>query len=354
MWVDFCAPSKEQLHELAGGWFPRPAVEDALGPHQRPSSTATPPTCSCPVTPSASTPTVAASKDRDRFVHHASWLITVRKDDDFPIDPCSSVGTVRPTSSPTGWSSCSPDFSMWSSTATSTRCNYSTTTTTTSAKASSPSSRSTLPSSDLVRDAARHGSFPPPRRSRCAKRSAASCGANTRASPKRLYPYYQDVYDHILRVSESTDSLRDLVSTIVETNLSLRDYRQNQVMKKVTSWAAIIAVPTLITGYYGMNVPYPGSQELGRRVSTALMIIFVRRALPALPPARLALERASRERRQLILINAAALRIAHRSAVMIHRARLSRWWERVGPRSFGLTRRSAGPGGCLGSDQSTG
>ena len=47
-------------------------------------------------------------------------------------------------------------------------------------------------------------------------------------------------------------------STIVETNLSLRDYRQNQVMKKVTSWAAIIAVPTLITGYYGMNVPYPG------------------------------------------------------------------------------------------------
>ena len=70
------------------------------------------------------------------------------------------------------------------------------------------------------------------------------------AVAEELYPYYQDVYDHILRVSESTDALRDLVSTIVETNLSLRDYRQNQVMKKVTSWAAIIAVPTLITGYY--------------------------------------------------------------------------------------------------------
>ena len=69
------------------------------------------------------------------------------------------------------------------------------------------------------------------------------------------------MYDHILRVTESTDALRDLVSTIVETNLSLRDYRQNQVMKKVTSWAAIIAVPTLITGYYGMNVPYPGAGE---------------------------------------------------------------------------------------------
>jgi magnesium transporter len=76
-----------------------------------------------------------------------------------------------------------------------------------------------------------------------------------------LYPYYQDVYDHILRVSEATDALRDLVSTIVETNISLRDYRQNQVMKKVTSWAAIIAVPTLVTGYYGMNVPFPGFAE---------------------------------------------------------------------------------------------
>ncbi len=89
-----------------------------------------------------------------------------------------------------------------------------------------------------------------------------------------LYPYYQDLYDHILRVSESTDSLRDLVSTIVETNLSLRDYRQNQVMKKVTSWAAIIAVPTLITGWYGMNVPYPGfARHAGVIAATVLMIL---------------------------------------------------------------------------------
>ena len=91
-----------------------------------------------------------------------------------------------------------------------------------------------------------------------------------------LYPYYQDVYDHILRVSESTDALRDLVATIVETNLSLRDFRQNQVMKKVTSWAAIIAVPTLVTGYYGMNVPYPGfAREWGFETSIGLMVVLV-------------------------------------------------------------------------------
>jgi magnesium transporter len=92
------------------------------------------------------------------------------------------------------------------------------------------------------------------------------------AVPDSLYPYYQDVYDHVLRVTEATDALRDLVSTIVETNLSLRDYRQNQVMKKVTSWAAIIAVPTLVTGFYGMNVPFPGS---GRHIGVWAASILI-------------------------------------------------------------------------------
>jgi magnesium transporter len=90
-----------------------------------------------------------------------------------------------------------------------------------------------------------------------------------------MFPYYQDVYDHILRVNESTEALRDLVSTLVETNLSLRDYRSNQIMKLVTSWAAIIAVPTLITGWYGMNVPYPGSGETwGVWTAAALVVIL--------------------------------------------------------------------------------
>jgi magnesium transporter len=92
--------------------------------------------------------------------------------------------------------------------------------------------------------------------------------------PEELYPYYQDVYDHVLRVSESTESVRDLVSTIVETNLSLRDYRQNQIMKQVTSWAAIIAVPTLVTGYYGMNVPYPGSGETWGAVAATILSVL--------------------------------------------------------------------------------
>ena len=56
-------------------------------------------------------------------------------------------------------------------------------------------------------------------------------------------PYYQDVYDHVLRATEWTESLRDLVNSILETNLTIQGNRLNVITKKVTSWAAIIAVP---------------------------------------------------------------------------------------------------------------
>jgi magnesium transporter len=92
---------------------------------------------------------------------------------------------------------------------------------------------------------------------------------------EEMYPYFQDVYDHVLRVSESSESLRDLVSSIVETNISLREFRQNQQVKKITSWAAIVAVPTLITGFYGMNVPYPGFEKVwGVWAACVLMVVM--------------------------------------------------------------------------------
>jgi magnesium transporter len=89
-----------------------------------------------------------------------------------------------------------------------------------------------------------------------------------------LQPYYQDVYDHVLRATEWTESLRDLVTTILETNLTIQGNRMNVITKKVTSWAAIVAVPTFITGFYGMNVPYPGfGQHWGLITSAAIMIV---------------------------------------------------------------------------------
>jgi magnesium transporter len=89
-----------------------------------------------------------------------------------------------------------------------------------------------------------------------------------------MQPYYQDVYDHVLRAAEWTDSLRDLVTTILETNLTIQGNRMNVITKKVTSWAAIVAVPTFITGFYGMNVPYPGfAQHWGMLTSVLLMLV---------------------------------------------------------------------------------
>jgi magnesium transporter len=90
-----------------------------------------------------------------------------------------------------------------------------------------------------------------------------------------MAPYFQDVYDHVLRATEWTESLRDLVTTILETNLTLQGNRLNVITKKVTSWAAIIAVPTAITGFYGQNLPYPGfAQHSGFYASTALIAVL--------------------------------------------------------------------------------
>ena len=83
--------------------------------------------------------------------------------------------------------------------------------------------------------------------------------------------YFRDVYDHVIRASEWTESLRDLVTTMGETNLTVQSNRMNLIMKKVTSWAAIIAVPTAITGWYGQNVPYPGFGKASGLIATAVL-----------------------------------------------------------------------------------
>jgi magnesium transporter len=99
---------------------------------------------------------------------------------------------------------------------------------------------------------------------------------------EELYPYYQDVYDHILRVGESVDSLREIVTTIVETNLSLREFQQNRAVKTVTGWAAIIAVPALVTGLFGMNVDFPGAQRASGFVVALVALAISSTALYAL------------------------------------------------------------------------
>ena len=86
--------------------------------------------------------------------------------------------------------------------------------------------------------------------------------------------WYDDLYDNVIRAAEWTESLRDMITTVFETNLSLQDARLNIVVKKLTGWAAIIAVPTLVTGWYGQNVPYPGFSQVSGVVTSALLSVL--------------------------------------------------------------------------------
>jgi magnesium transporter len=92
---------------------------------------------------------------------------------------------------------------------------------------------------------------------------------------EQMQPYYQDVYDHVLRATEWTESLRDLVSTILETNLTLQGNRLNEVMRSLTSWAAILAVTTAVTGFYGQNVPYPGFGRHSGFVTSVVLLVGI-------------------------------------------------------------------------------
>jgi magnesium transporter len=66
-------------------------------------------------------------------------------------------------------------------------------------------------------------------------------------------PYYQDLYDHLVRVLDQLDLYRDLVAAVLEANLSVTSNNLNAVMKRLTAFTVVLMVPTLIAGIYGMN-----------------------------------------------------------------------------------------------------
>jgi magnesium transporter len=275
VWVDFCDPSKEQLRELAGELgLHELAVEDALGPHQRPKLDRYDSHLffSCHAVRVSAEAGELDETEIDAFIN-TRWLITVRKDRGFAIEPVLDRWDRSPDLAVHGVSfllyglldlvvdgyfDAVQAFDEYYE----------------EVSEGIFAEQPLDPSQqrhwfDMRRAMVRFHRLVVPMReavSSLMRREQAAV-----AEP--LYPYFQDVYDHILRVTESSDSLRDLVSTIVETNLSLRDYRQNLIVKKVSSWAAIIAVPAFITGFYGMNVPYPGSGEtVGVAAAIVLMI----------------------------------------------------------------------------------
>ena len=88
--------------------------------------------------------------------------------------------------------------------------------------------------------------------------------------------YFRDVADHLLRINQSIDSLRDMVTTAISVNLSLITLGENETTKRLAAYAALVAVPTMIAGVYGMN--FKNMPELnwewGYPFSVGLMVVI--------------------------------------------------------------------------------
>jgi magnesium transporter len=99
--------------------------------------------------------------------------------------------------------------------------------------------------------------------------------------------YLRDVRDHALRVTERVEGFRELLNNILDVNLTLVGIRQNDEVKRISGWAAILFAPTLVAGIYGMNFEYmpelgwvfgyPFALTLMVLVSLTLYLIFKRR-----------------------------------------------------------------------------
>ena len=76
-----------------------------------------------------------------------------------------------------------------------------------------------------------------------------------------LQDYFRDVYDHLLRLNQAIDSLRDMIATGISATISLISIQENAVTKRLASYGALVTVPTLIAGVYGMN--FQNMPELG-------------------------------------------------------------------------------------------
>ena len=292
VWVDLCNPSAEQMDELADELgLHELAVEDALGRHQRPKVDhyASHLFLACHSTALNEDEGELETTEIDAFISER-WLITVRKDEGSTSRRSSGGGTA-PTLVAHGVS-----FLVYGLLDVVVDGYFDTVAglrrllRRRSAKGSS--TRRPIELRDQRHWFQMRQALIRFHRLAVPMREAVS-GLMRREQPMidrpTLYPYFQDVYDHVLRVSEATDALRDLISTLVETNLSLRDYRTNQIMKKVTSWAAIIAVPDadhrLVR--HERAVPRLG-RDLGSRRRSPRHRGDVRRAVPRVPPQQLA------------------------------------------------------------------
>ncbi|MEZ5562548.1 MAG: magnesium and cobalt transport protein CorA [Gammaproteobacteria bacterium] len=78
---------------------------------------------------------------------------------------------------------------------------------------------------------------------------------------KELRPYFRDIEDHVSRIIKMTDTIREMLTTAIQVNLALVTVGQNEVVKQLAGWGAILAIPTVVFSMYGMNFRF--MPELG-------------------------------------------------------------------------------------------
>ncbi|MEV6846125.1 magnesium transporter CorA family protein [Actinoplanes sp. NPDC051411] len=89
-----------------------------------------------------------------------------------------------------------------------------------------------------------------------------------------LRPYYRDVEDHAMHTVDEVEHLRDRIEGLLQADLTEQSNVLNDITRKLAAWAAIIAVPTALTGYFGQNLPYPGYEKVwGFAYSSVLLVI---------------------------------------------------------------------------------
>ncbi len=87
--------------------------------------------------------------------------------------------------------------------------------------------------------------------------------------------YFRDVHDHVLRVLTEVESFRDLLTSVLTANLTQVSVRQNEDVRRISAWAAIIAIPTMIAGIYGMNFAHMPELESRFGYPIVLGVILV-------------------------------------------------------------------------------
>jgi magnesium transporter len=76
---------------------------------------------------------------------------------------------------------------------------------------------------------------------------------DSRMAGEELLPYFRDVTEHVIRVAELADNIRDLLTSMIDLEVAKEANRLNDTVRSLTAWAAILVVPTLIASIYGMN-----------------------------------------------------------------------------------------------------